>query len=197
MKKLLFLLFLFLPVAAFSQRFSGGITMGLSASQIDGDRYAGYNKAGFIGGMFARTDLTDKTGWQIEIKYIGKGAGKKNDPENPGYYKVKLHYIEVPLILYYNFTGKWSGEGGIAPGYLMKAAEDLDGGGFTSPEKPFRDAELDGLAGINYNFTDHLRANIRFSYSIIPVRNHPGDQVHFLDRGQYSNVLEFSVYYSL
>ncbi len=47
-----------------------------TATQVDGDTYGGYNKAGFQGGVFVNTRLSDLFSAQLEIKYTGKGARK-------------------------------------------------------------------------------------------------------------------------
>ena len=62
-----FLLFFALSVNA--QRFKGGILIGMNASQIEGDGWAGFYKGGLLAGAFVNTDLKDKFGAQLEIKY--------------------------------------------------------------------------------------------------------------------------------
>jgi len=38
---------------------------------------------------------------------------------------------------------------------------------------------------------------VRFNYSLLPVREHPGNQVYWLNRGQYNNAMLFSFYYKI
>jgi len=68
MKNILFISLLVLITAvANSQNFEGGALVGLTASQIDGDNYRGYNKVGLQGGGWVRHMFTYTlvgTDWQ-------------------------------------------------------------------------------------------------------------------------------------
>ncbi len=59
---LLLLLFLMtlLKLTSLSQNFKGGLIAGLSASQVNGDTYGGYNKAGLIFGGYANKTISEK-----------------------------------------------------------------------------------------------------------------------------------------
>ena len=42
-----------------AQQFHGGIALGLVGSQVAGDTYSGYNKAGISGGGFVNLNLSE------------------------------------------------------------------------------------------------------------------------------------------
>ena len=89
---------------AFSQqRFSAGVIGGLTASQIDGDDSAGFNKVGLTGGLKATTFLTDKMDISFEILFSQRGSVDEIDLNN-AFVQQKLHlnYVEVPVIFGYN-----------------------------------------------------------------------------------------------
>lgn len=179
----------------FSQTFGGGVIAGLSASQLDGDRSSGYNKAGLTAGVYTNTALNKYIDAQLELRYVQKGS-KSNTKDNSLFYLSKLNYIELPLFLKYSFLDKFSANIGLTAGYLQKSTENKDGGDLPA-DPEFNKFEFSGLAGVEYEFVNNLYFNVRFNYSIIPVRAHPGDQTYFLDKGQYNNVLTFSVHYQI
>lgn len=197
MKKV-FVIILFIAFYQLSnaQTFGGGLFAGLSASQLDGDRSSGYNKAGLSFGIYTNVKLNKYVDAQMELKYIQKGS-KWDNEDNAVFYHSKLNYIEIPLFLKYHFLRKFNANIGVTAGYLQKATENKDGIGDEPADPPFNEFEFSGLAGLEYEFIDNFFFNVRFNYSIIPVRNHPGDQFFFLNRGQYNNVLTFAVYYQL
>lgn len=196
MKKVLgIVLILFCYNLTNAQTFGGGVFGGLSASQLDGDKSGGYNKAGLSFGIYTNAHLTQFVDAQLELKYIQKGS--KWEENDVTFYHSKLNYIEMPLFLKYRFWEKFSANIGIAVGYLQKSTENKDGIGDEPADPPFNEFEFSGLAGIEYKFLKNFYFNVRFNYSILPVRDHPGDQTFFVNRGQYNNVLTFAVYYQI
>lgn len=180
----------------FSQTFGGGFFGGLSASQLDGDNWGGYHKAGLTFGTYTNIILNQFVDAQLEIRYVQKGSSS-NSEENEVFYLSKLNYVEIPLLLKYNFLDKFSANIGLAAGYLQKATEDKDGIGDLPADPEFNQFEFSGLAGIEYRFYRNFYFNVRFNYSLLPVRGHPGDQTFYLNQGQYNNVLTFAVYYQI
>ncbi len=194
MKKLL-ILFVFIAGFqnfTFSQDFSGGMIAGMSVSQVDGDSYGGYNKAGLVLGAFVRRDFKKKMSGQIELKYIGKGSTSGN-PKDYNYtklYDLRLHYIVIPVLFQYEIVNNLRVEGGPGFGFLLKSVEQNEQG-VMPDSKPFNKFELSGALGVDYAFWERFNLNIRFSYSMLPVRSHAGDATYYANRGQYNNVLEF------
>lgn len=197
MKKILFILIILLTNQfGYTQTFGGGVFAGLSASQLDGDNWGGYHKAGLSFGVYTNVMLNKYVDAQIELKYIQKGSSS-NSEELAVFYVSKLNYIELPIFLKYRFLDKFSANIGIAAGYLQKATEDKGGYGDEPADPAFNQFEFSGLAGVEYEIIENLLFNVRFNYSILPVRAHPGDQTYFLNKGQYNNALTFAVYYQL
>jgi hypothetical protein len=191
------IILLFTGKFANGQAFTGGITGGISVNQIDGDEYKGYNMLGATGGAYVQTNKAGK--WQIqgEIKYFLKGAEQKPTPDNPNFYKVHLNYVQIPVLVNYYLNERIFPEAGIAAGYLFWAREDRDGNGFHTPDKAFSPIDLSFEGGMNFQITKVIRANIRLSYSIIPIRQNPGGQVFRFDLGQYNSSLSFNLYYKI
>ncbi len=192
---ILIILFVFGANLLLAQTFGGGVFAGLSASQLDGDKSGGYHKAGLSFGMYTNARLNKYIDAQLELKYIQKGS--KWEENDVTFYQSKLNYIEMPLFLKYRFWEKFSANIGIAVGYLQKSTENKDGIGDEPADPAFNEFEFSGLAGIEYEFLQNFYFNVRFNYSILPVRDHPGDQTFFVNRGQYNNVLTFAVYYQI
>ena len=190
------IVFVFFSSSLFSQTFGGGVLAGLSASQLDGDNWGGYHKAGFTFGAYTYTKLNKYIDAQLEIRYVQKGSNS-NSEELEVFYLSKLNYVEIPLFLKYNFLSKFSANIGLTAGYLQKATEDKDGIGDEPADPEFNKFEFSGLAGVEYKIIDKLFFNVRFNYSILSVRSHPGDQTYFLNRGQYNNVLTFTIHYQI
>jgi len=201
--KTLPVLFLFFMLSLFSfslqaQRFHGGVMAGLAATQLDGDNLGGYNKPGIRVGGWVNTRVWPNTILQLELEYIQKGSKiSQNDIKDGKYYHSRLHYIQVPLVARTDLMERLQGEAGIAGAYLTQSLEDKDGGGFLKATPDFTQFEFSGLVGLSYRLLENLAATVRFNYSLLPVREHPGDQSWWLDRGQYNNAMLFSLYYRI
>jgi hypothetical protein len=194
MKKIFFLqLLIGISLFSYSQQFEGGVLLGFTGSQIDGDGRAGYNKLGLEGGGFVRRQFSKRFAWQMELKYIGKGATQPTNPDNPTIYNVSLHYIELPLLLQFRISEKTSVEAGIAAAYLFSSSNDL-GLGPEAPNPPFNKYDFPWIGGISYFFTDKFSVNVKFSYSIVPIRG-TTDEYHL--GGQFNHQLCFGVYYKI
>ncbi len=195
---LVFFLLISLSISSMAQRFEGGFLAGMVASQVDGDTYAGYNKLGFSAGAYVFTPLSSKTNIQVEIKYISKGANKKLTDQDIRQYTSYLNYIELPVLLKLSTSKKIDWEAGIGFGYLFSFSERDENGVLPSEESAhFKPLELSALLGMNYAFTDHLSANIRFSYSILPIVKYGQTTARYFPSGAFNNLFNISVYYHL
>lgn len=195
------LFYALLTAPAKAQRFRGGVMAGISTTQIEGDGYGGFNKAGLHLGGFVNTDISKKFIAQFEINYINKGS---KDPANHeagkyDYYIIQINYVEIPVLLRYKFK-KFIFEGGLSYGRLVKEKQkDANG---TVPFLglkigPFKKSELAYQLGATYAISDRLFVCWRNSASILPVAdNLQFDTTWFrFIGGSFNVVVAFSLRY--
>ena len=190
-----------------AQSFHGGVLAGLTATQVDGDTYGGYNKAGFQGGVFVNTRLSDLFSAQLEIKYTGKGARKPVTSTDPEVYNLTLHYIDVPVSVNVRVKQIGSAELGLVPGYLFAANGEDSGGSFPSSDYlvTFKKFDLSFMMGININLFEKLKLNLRYTYSLLSIRPEEFENGYYSwfgnlfgpKTGQYNNCLMAGVYWQL
>ncbi len=196
MRNFIFILLLstFIQLKA-QQRFKAGIKAGLSTSQVAGDTYSGYNKAGFTGGGFLTATVGEKWTGQFEIIYIQKGSRHNGNPEKGDYtyYFLQLDYMEVPLLLQYR-QNKFTYELGTGISFLIKEQEYFNWQNLTGIN-PFNKNEVDINLGISYTIFNNLGVSWRFSNSITPIRAHASGASRWYNPGQLNNVLAFTLTY--
>ena len=191
MKRLLILFFISLPVLSNAQRFKGGALIGFNVSQIDGDFWAGYNKAGLVGGAYVFTEFRDNWGAQMEIRYSAKGSA--NSINSADHRKIRLQYIEIPLLATYDIFKDFQAQGGISLGYLFNAAQN-DGYGYETFDQ-FDKYEIALSIGVNYQVVEKLSVNARFSYSILPTyAMYSGASFPY---AMFNNVISFVLFYRI
>lgn len=198
MQKSIFIFFLLLFISNgidAQQRFKTGLKAGLSTSQVDGDTYTGYNKAGFVGGAFVNGQLNEKWTGKFEIIYIQKGSKHNANPEKGeiDYYYLGLNYMEVPVLFQYH-QKKFTYEFGPGIAYLFKEKEYFNWQNLTGLN-PLNKTEIGINLGISYTVFDNLDINWRYSYSITPIREHSFGARTWYNPGQMNNVLAFTLTY--
>lgn len=202
MRILFLIISLILTITCTAQVFKPGIILGLSAAQIEGDGYGGYDKIGFIAGGYVNTDLSEKVSTQFEIYFINKGSFDALHPDKGDFdsYKVNLNYIEIPVVFQYN-QQKFNFEAGVYIGKLIGTPKIYDeiGERFVY-QYPFKSIDFGGLLGISYHLNNHFSLNLRSKNSLIPIRDFPNlDQGgllnNLLNNGWYNVDLNFSVRY--
>lgn len=192
MKKI-FLIILLLSAVSFSpaQSFYGGITMGVSGSQIDGDEQSGYNKAGLLAGVFVGRDLAPNIALNIEMYYVGKGAlmnTKYPDGTVSQEFKTHLNYIEMPVLAEWKVHEKFSVSGGLASAFLISSKLYYLQSLIPETQYSMKDFDFSPMAKVDFHFSERLNINLRFSYSVLTIRN---------DFGWYNNNLSIAARYRL
>ncbi len=177
------------------QRFKVGLKAGLSTSQVAGDTYSGYHKAGFDGGGFVTGKLSEKWSAQFEIIYIQKGSKQNQNPEKGmfNFYFLQLDYIEVPVLFQFH-QKKFTFEAGPGFGYLVKEREYNDYGEITGA-RPFFKTEASFNLGISYKIYKNLGMNWRYCNSFLAIRKHASGASTWYNPGQINNVLAFTLTY--
>ncbi len=201
MKKLfilsIFLLGISLMVSA--QKFHGGVTAGLAATQVAGDTYSGYDKAGLFLGGYVNLDISEKSSLQMELTYFQKGSRVNPDSTNNfQQYKFRANYVEMP-VLYMFKAGKFIIHAGPSLGFLMGHYEESDYqrldnlDGYNKPAALTLQINL----GMRYFFTGKFGADFRTNNSLLNIRsrNATGDVWRIWTYGQFHDSLVISLFY--
>ena len=204
-KKYLFLLIAsisFLPINA--QNFGGGLVLGLSSSQVNGDDLGGFNKAGILMGIFTNKLIYSSINFQIEMNFIMKGSDNKNMTkiEHKDYNRpdISLSYIEIPLLLQYQQNNLLDIEGGILFGYLINGYYNDLNGKLNSDINPFIKYDIGLLVGLTYKYSEKIYFNTRISNSIIPIGQEDYEETSSYvasKKGKYNSVLSLSIKYNI
>lgn len=199
-KYFFFIIISLISYNALAQRFEGGVIAGFNASQIEGDTYKGYYKPGILAGGFVQTDLSPVLFGGMEIKFSQKGARNKYDKKNPSQpkYIARLDYIDIPFYLGFRTNESTSVIFGASAGYLFKGKEYNEYGEFVEEDQnPFNVFDIQGFAGFRFNYLDMLELDLRFAYSILPIRGLPGNTNYYWNDNQFNNVLSLAIYYKI
>ncbi len=167
MKKILFIIiFLISTLLVNAQlKFEGGLFLGMSASQIDGDAYGGYNKIGITTGPYVNVFMKDWLAIQTGISYITKGA---HSSAKQSYMNTHLDYFEVPALANIYFgKSNISFTGGLTFGYLFRSFMDTGGGRKNTEMIDFNPCSYFSL---NYKLGKNLTSKIAYNYGLIPNR---------------------------
>ena len=178
-----------------AQEFKAGFFGGVTASQVDGDFYAGYNKLGLTAGAYVNRYIEYDIYWQIEIKYVTRGVYKGPELNDPTLHKSGYHYIELPLSVHYLYDEKIQLEVGTSPEVLIRTVfSDQDGVIDPSNYPENRRFGLSVFGGLTYWVNDNTGVGIRYTYSAFPFRD-PQEWNHLRYRGYFHDVISLTVAY--
>lgn len=191
-------LFLFLTTQLYSQQvFNVGLKEGFCTSQVSNDTYTGYHKMGFVGGMFANAKLKGTWSAGFEVFFIQKGSRDYSDYAKGDYeaYFLQMNYVEIPILFKY-YIDQASIEFGPSIGILAKSrevrniagVEYLGGKGINTNEFCFN-------IGASYTFSSHFGFNLRYSNSLLPVRNLAPRGHKLYEGGQLNSVIALCLTY--
>jgi hypothetical protein len=208
MKKYVFLIFIlaFTNFIACAQIFHAGVIGGITASQVDGDSYSGYNKAGLYAGVFVSHSLLPWLDAKFEIRYASRGAKNPASDDNTGYYKLALHYIDVPIMGAVHVKKYGDFEIGLIPGYLFASSGSDDSGKLPHEYLvDFNKFDLDLLLGANFHIMPKLSMDFRYAYSIFSIRDKETAGSYYswfgkifgYTRGDFNNCLSLGFSYTI
>ena len=206
MKKIVLASFILLFNAhAFSQKFTVGMVMGASCTDVQGvdavDGDVDFHRVGVVAGGFVNRSFTDRMSVQMELLYATKGSLQPADSTNDYlYYKLRLDYLEVPVLFKYKMhllvnkeeLDKLEIEGGISFGVLVNSWQENNNGEIPF-DREFYSTDWQANIGLNYYFTESCSFDVRFAHSIVPIRPHPGGVTKGLDQGEYNTAFNFTL----
>lgn len=182
--------------------FTGGMVAGANFCQIDGDKYAGYFKPGINAGAILYAHVGNNLKLSMELLYVEKGARSnfRQNSSNNLYtiitQRANLSYAEIPVMA--NLFDKNKSHVGLGVSYarLINAEEVI----VTSPANtydpdkfPFLKSDFNFIASGNLYLTKGLYANLRFQYSLRPIRKNV--DYEFARAEQYNNLWVIRIMY--
>ena len=178
--------------------FHGGLFAGAATTQIDGDGYAGFNKAGIWAGAFINSKLTDKWRGELQLSFVQKGSINPYRPDQGdfSYYRIALQYVEVPL-LFRRKHGKFVYGFGPSFGVLISSLEEDLNGEVTIPFHTFKGTEVALSLDLVYQLLPRLESNVRYTHSMLPVSNQFKLTPLGLVGGSFNMALNFGLRYRL
>ncbi|RYE23444.1 MAG: PorT family protein [Sphingobacteriales bacterium] len=192
--------------------FYGGLVAGANFTQIDGDNFAGYRKVGANVGGIVYAQLANKLAASMEILFVQKGSRSNTAQMTPfkdpiagqpiriDKYNIDLNYAEIPIMINY-FDKRKSNFGlGFSYSQLISTNEKL----LTAPTLAtetdpstysFRRADLNILAGVNLKLVGGLFLNVRFQYSLLPIRAYDDRFKNYMRKDQFNNLYVLRLMY--
>lgn len=186
-------------------RFFLGISAGLTGCQVHGDSYSGYNKLGFMAGVFVHYKWFQNVIPQMGIIYIQKGSRHNPDSVNMSQYLLRLHFIEIPINIKFIFLKKKLFlTFGHSIGYLFDYYEESNYLNITGRVKNEK-FEFSINTGIGYNLNDYFNIELRanngytpFRYFAFPSNIYYNNPVaRLFNKGLYNNILELIFTYHI
>ncbi len=167
--------FILVQTTVQAQRFQGGITAGFNMSQLDGDRLAGYNQIGLVGGLRASALLADKWQLSLELLYSQLGSDRsRNDDPLSIYDNIRLNFVEAPVFV--SFTD-WKFRvyaGGSYASLINYKVIDVFGEDITDDQN-FNPDLFSLILGATFHFTEKFGLDVRWSRHLNSLQADSGD----------------------
>lgn len=160
--------FLLQTQACFGQRFSLDVLGGITSSQISGDGFWGFNQFGGIAGAEVNYEINEKWSTSLGLQFNQKGARTYQSKETSIIYKLRVNYVEMPLLISYHFTHVYA-RAGVYLGVKTNQKERTSFGSVV-PVRLFKPFDFGVQLGLGYKFTPHWQLELCFQNSVIPVR---------------------------
>jgi Outer membrane protein beta-barrel domain len=185
--------------------FYAGLMAGANFAQVDGDNFAGYHKIGLNVGGIGYVQLQKHAAISWEILYSQKGA-KSNFPRPSGIdsiyivkYGINAGYAEIPVMI--NYFDKRKSHFGVGVSYsrLVSATETLKTDRpytIDLTKYPFVKNNYDIVAGAELHLVKGLFLNVRFQYSLVPIRTNTPPNFSRAGK-QYNNLWTVRLMYLL
>lgn len=185
MKISLIALALLATTTLFSQDPKFGLKAGLNASKLTNANYDW--RAGVHGGLLAHIHVTPAFSLQPEIMYSSQG-GKYTDVLNQEVTR-KLNYVNVPVLLQYNFDNGFRLQGGPQIGFLLAAKDKIgDVNSNRVNTDNFNSVDFSVPLGVSYLSYSGLGVDARYNIGVTNV-----------EEGSLSNirnsVFQFGLFY--
>ncbi len=166
-------LYILLSISASAQerKFNLLFIAGANASQVNGDKLAGFDKFGMYTGMGIKRQVNQRSGWQFEILYSEKGS-----KDVPGANNILLdtifrfNYIDIPVLYNYEVIKNLTAQIGIFNAFRLNAEYD-DFVNVFDRNSQIRVMDHGVCGGIEYRLNDRWHANLRLSQSILDINN--------------------------
>jgi hypothetical protein len=179
----------FASVGAFAQGVSGGIKAGLNLANqtYSGNGYT--TSPSFLpalhGGVYLTAMFTNHLGLQPELLYSGQGAKSGDD-------KIKMAYVNVPVLVRYNVNSLLSFHAGPQVGFLM-SAKAKDSSSSEDIKDSFKSTDVSVAAGVGIDLPIKLNFSFRFVKGLSDISNIEGNN----DIKAKNYALQLSVGYKL
>lgn len=155
-------------------RFNAGLVLGVTASQIDGDRFSGYQKFGIQGGLRGIAKFTHHVDLAIEMLFVQKGSRDPNSRVGKDSRQLTLNYIEVPFLLHLktrekDFRGSFDlgfSFGRLLNYNIIERPNTIDYMPFETVKNQFQRNEWSIIVGGGFFYSDHLKFQIRHSVGL-------------------------------
>ena len=196
MRKLLIALILLFSNSLYAQNFDAGLVAGFTMSQISGDGLGGFDKLGIRIGAYISYPIPRKNiNFEVGMQYLQKGSrepSKKNEVSN---YSMDMHYLELPFTVNYGFKNGLIIESGFGPGILVSYTEEINGvENIGNTPNTFA---LDFICGIQYQFLNNLKINVRYGNSLLPIRKEDVETSLEKNKDWYSSMVTFTLMYKI
>lgn len=162
-----------------AQRIHGYVNGGYCGAQVEGDELKGFGHTGLTGGVGAFTELTENGRWAlgIETDYTVRGVYHNSGAIGNLYnMKLSLHYVDIPLTLYFTdpFGGLQIGAG-LVYGRLVAQPHGIirfNPNVFVpdTTNMAFLKNDLSAALEIRFNIAKGLIFSTRYQFSLIKVK---------------------------
>jgi hypothetical protein len=185
-----------------SQDFNGGIMAGVAGTQVAGDTYSGFHKAGIFAGGFVNYQVSEHSAFQMELEFFQKGSRENPDSTNNyNQYLFRVNYVELPLLYQYVVNKRFKIEAGPSLGFFINYYEKSD-------EEVISDDPGNNMpaavtfqinAGMYFFLSDNWSVIFRTNNSLINIRsdNATGDVMRIFpgNYGQFNDCLVLGLCY--
>ena len=209
MKKFSLGLIFFITIfTASAQRFEARVVGGLTSSQISGDGAYGFVQFGAMAGGEVSYNLKDSWSMIFGLRFNQKGSRIYKSNNNVNTYRLRVNYIEAPLLINFSIDQFSIGAGPVL-GVKINQRERTQFGEIDDP-RIFDPIELGAEFNIGYELRDRLSLRLLYQNSIVSVRDHKVDQAfppalfvlgtwhqNMLNQGQYFTSLSLVLSYQL
>ncbi|NOX85254.1 MAG: PorT family protein [Chlorobi bacterium] len=203
----LFFLLAALPFGLHAQIIKGEAILGMNLTQVDGDEVYGFHKFGLNlgGGVLIPFDKKGKWDVGMELIYTQKGSYQRpqyNEVDTlgnvlTGEYKVKLNYVEIPVLVMFTDRERVSFGAGFSYGQLFGVKEWEHGNlvdSTTLNSGTYKKPDFSVLADFRIRLWKGLKLNFRYQYSLLKIRTREFENLYTGEkwtRNQYNNVITF------